>query len=216
MFDIPELNEMVLLLLDQNPWPDVRESAKSGTMSPAHTSGESSPCLHAEAKQHRLEQQHQRRDQPPAKKARKSAQVVKSANKTSELTKPYPPCPPSRGFRTTIAASGTDQSVWLCKTCCLSAPDLAHHFFKHCPHALLAFETTYDHVKSAILFSLALELLSRVNTLIVRGSNDHRQLFPETKVKQILGATSKHLHSLTIQIIEFREAKREDCWTHLR
>ncbi|KFH72514.1 hypothetical protein MVEG_02804 [Podila verticillata NRRL 6337] len=49
MFDIPELNEMVLLLLDQNPWPDVRESAKSGTMSPAHTSGESSPCLHAEA-----------------------------------------------------------------------------------------------------------------------------------------------------------------------
>ncbi|KAF9371385.1 hypothetical protein CPB97_002003 [Podila verticillata] len=234
MFDIPELNEMVLLLLDQISLARCAQVSKEWNNVAGPHVWRVVPILARRGeqlfrqlvledyiqKQHRLEQQHQRRDQPPAKKARKSAQVVKSANETLEPTKTHPPLALAKYGHLVRQVEDFAQLLLHLEPTRMdgsekhtgpSAPDLARHFFNRCPHALLAYEITYDHVKSASLFPLALEVLPRVNTLIVKGSSDHRQLFPETKFKQILGATSKHLYSLTIHVIEFREAKREDC-----
>jgi len=176
--------------------------------------------------QHRLEPQHQRRDQPPAeKKARKSAPVVKSVNETLEPTKAHPPLVLAKygdlvrqveDFAELLLHLEPTKMHGSAKHTGPSAPDLARHFLKRCPHALLGYEITYDHVKSTKLFPLALEALSRVNTLVVRGSSKRRQPFPEMKFRQVLCATSNHLHSLTIHIVEFREAKLENhLKTHL-
>ncbi|KFH68088.1 hypothetical protein MVEG_06818 [Podila verticillata NRRL 6337] len=57
------------------------------------------------------------------------------------------------------------------------------------------------------LFLLSLEVLPRVNYLSIKGDHDKRRVFPVSKLKRVLMAASKNLHSLTLNFLIFRSEK---------
>ncbi|KAG0088987.1 hypothetical protein BGZ93_010088 [Podila epicladia] len=169
--------------------------------------------------QQRLQQQQQ---QPPPKRARKSKliHIVNAITHTSDPTENLEPLALTRfgqlvgyveecaqlltGLETPFPGSGKLSTK---ENLDPSAPDLARHFLKRCPDALLNFQVDYEHVKSKDMFSFVLETIPRVDKLAIRGKSDGRQPFPESSFKQILLATSDRLRSLTIDIPRFRSAK---------
>ncbi|KAF9376639.1 hypothetical protein CPB97_010683 [Podila verticillata] len=89
-----------------------------------------------------------------------------------------------------------------------SGGDLVRHFLKRCLHALMQYKMSYEHVKSAAVFSVVLEALPRVSTLTINGSSDHRTPFPVPNLKQILAAASNNLASLTIHVGRLQDVKK--------
>ncbi|KAF9376637.1 hypothetical protein CPB97_010681 [Podila verticillata] len=87
-----------------------------------------------------------------------------------------------------------------------SASDLARHFLKRCPNALLHFDITYDHITSVDQLRLAVEALPRVHTLVISGRED--KPFPVLVLKLIFAEASHCLHSLVIDVHKLEQDMR--------
>ncbi|KAG0342805.1 hypothetical protein BG000_001135 [Podila horticola] len=138
---------------------------------------------------HRLEQRRIREQPSAAKKACKSklkdyVTPISQASEPLEKTKPLALrrlgqlvrqvksfAQLLRGLEPELASGGDSNTEEYCSP---SASDLARDFLKRCPNALLQYEITYEHVKSAELFPLALKVHPRVSTLVTKGSDDGR------------------------------------------
>ncbi|KAG0342807.1 hypothetical protein BG000_001137 [Podila horticola] len=238
MFDITELDDMVCALLDRTSlarcaqasrkWNKVfapyiwKTIPKSMTNNGWNTFRQH--VLEDCQQEKYLQEQQRLQDQsPPAKKARKSIHVAKPMYQSSESSQIVQPLALTKygqlirvvegfaellvGLAPESADGGRSRSR---KYSDPSARDLARHFLKRCPNALLNFEVDYEHIQSTTMFSLVLEALPRVKVLVLKGRNDGRQAFPIKKFKQILIAVSDRLDSLAVDIPRFRADTRDN------
>ncbi|KAG0037682.1 hypothetical protein BGZ82_002040 [Podila clonocystis] len=163
------------------------------------------------------ERQHALQEQSP--RTRQSTRTVKAARETPEShknTRP-PPSPLTKnghlvhqvqcaaqvltGLERILDWRGPYKSTGHSD---LTAQDLVRHLLKCCPNALMTFEMTNEHFNAPQKYRLALEILPRVNTLVVSAIYDGRKVFPVAKLKQVLTTTSNHLESLSINTPSFR------------
>lgn len=163
------------------------------------------------------ERQHAQQEQSP--RTRWSIRTTKGASETSETPKNTepPPSPLAKNghlvHQIQCAAkllTGLERALTLhrlsesAEHSRLTAQDLVRHFLRRCPNALMVFEMTNDHFDAPQKYRLALEILPRVDTLVVTATYDSRKVFPVARLKQILTTTSDHLESLTINTPSFR------------
>ncbi|KAF9336503.1 hypothetical protein BG006_008422 [Podila minutissima] len=240
MFDITELDEMVCALLDPSSLAKCAQVSKkwSRVFAPyvwkniPKTVTQKGWCEFRELvledyqqEQQRQEQQQQPQQQPPPKRVRKSKStyVAKPISHTSEPTESSAPLALTKfgrlvrhveefaellmGLEPPLPGGGKLSSKEHSDP---SAPDLARHFLKRCPNALLDLQVDYEHVKSKKMFTVVLEAIPRVDNLTIRGKYDGRKPFPDSSFQKILLATSDRLRSLTIDIPRFRLTKGAD------
>ncbi|KAF9304442.1 hypothetical protein BGZ74_001524 [Mortierella antarctica] len=235
MFDITELDEMVCALLDPSSLAKCAQVSKKWnrvfapyvwktiSKTVAQKSSREFRKLVLEdyqqeqqrQEQQRFQQRLQQQQQPPKRvRTSKSSYVAKPISHTSEPTETSAPLALTKFGRLVRHVEefaellvglqppfpGADPS----------APDLARHFLKRCPDALLNFQVDYEHIKSKKMFPFVLEAIPRVDKLTIRGKYDGRKPFPDSSFQKILLATSDRLRSLTIDIPRFRLTKGAD------
>lgn len=94
-----------------------------------------------------------------------------------------------------------------------SAICLAQHLLRRCPNALVVhFELTHHYVpfRADKKFEAALEVLPKVQSLVVSGTTWERMCFSVIELERILAAVSENLHSLTIDIPKFKTSTFDD------
>ncbi|KAG0341616.1 hypothetical protein BG000_008561 [Podila horticola] len=91
-----------------------------------------------------------------------------------------------------------------------SALELVRHFLRRCPNALMDLEMGNKFFNTPKMFRLALEILPRVNHLLITGDHDRRKAFSASKFKHALMMASSHLHSLTLNFLVFKKEKSDD------
>ncbi|KAG0028476.1 hypothetical protein BGZ82_008417 [Podila clonocystis] len=202
MFDITELDEMVCAMLDQGSlvrcaqvnkkWnkvsvPFVWKTIPKTMTKKGWREFRKLVLEDYQQEQQRREQTRLQQQPPPAKKARKS--------KSTDVTEPIsqPPKPLENMPLLALTRYGqlvreVEEFAYLLASLESpypgngkldskehsdpSAPDLARHFLKRCPNALLQFQVDYDLVKSKRLYPVVLEAMSRVDTLAIKGKSD--------------------------------------------
>lgn len=92
-----------------------------------------------------------------------------------------------------------------------SATDLAWHLIKHCPNSLFHLEMNTEYFRSDALFSLALDILPRVNTLSIAGGCYVRDLLSFSKFMRVITTTSVRLCSLSLSTLRFHSVQESDA-----
>ncbi|KAG0084256.1 hypothetical protein BGZ92_010065 [Podila epicladia] len=166
-----------------------------------------------------LLQERQYAQQKQSPRTRWSTRAVNGASGTSETPKNTRPSPSPliKNGRfihqvqcATMLLTGLERVLALYKpsesaeNSRLTAKDLVRHFLERCPNALMVFEMTKEHFDVSQMYCLSLEILPRVDTLVVTAIYNSNKVFPVVRLKQVLTATSNHLESLTINTPSFR------------
>ncbi|KAF8952718.1 hypothetical protein BGZ52_004395 [Haplosporangium bisporale] len=96
-----------------------------------------------------------------------------------------------------------------------SAICLAQHLLRRCPNALVVhFELTHHYIqfRADKKFEAALEVLPKVQSLVVSSTTWEQMCFSVAELEQILAAVSENLHSLTIDIPKFKTPTFNDSF----
>ncbi|KAF9376638.1 hypothetical protein CPB97_010682 [Podila verticillata] len=96
-----------------------------------------------------------------------------------------------------------------------SAICLAQHLLRRCPNALVVhFELTHHYIqfRADKKFETALEVLPKVQSLVVSSTTWERMCFSVSELEQILASVSENLHSLTIDIPKFKTSTLNDSF----